>query len=101
MNTPKKKGPTKAQLQRKVKELEAQQASTYHFASLTLPKAANAMASAVIVELTGLGGKEIIPPTAIVNGLSEDTIAALQRDIVRSWKYKTELKPAGLKDEEA
>lgn len=93
----KKKGPTKAELQRKIKELEAQQAYTYHVASLGLPKAdeAHFMASAVVLELTALGGREIIPPVAIVNGLSPDTIEALQRDIARSWAWKTEMKPKG------
>ena len=54
------------------------------------------MASAVVLELTGLGGREIIPPVAIVNGLSQDTIDCIQQDIARSWEWKTQMKPKGI-----
>lgn len=101
MKTPKPKKLTRAELVRKLKEMEAQHASTYHFASFGLPKAGdNLMASAVILELTALGGREIIPPVAIVNGLSKETIEAIQKDISRSWKWKTEMKPKGVSEEQ-
>lgn len=95
MNPQKKKGPTKAELARKVKELEAQLASSYHFASATLDKAESPalMASAVIVELTALGGRELIHPVAIRGGLSPETIAALRKDIARSYDEAVEFKP--------
>jgi len=94
-NPEKKKGPTKAALARKAKELEAQLASTYHFASATLDKATHPKlaASAVILELTALGGRELINPVAIRGGLSPETIEALRKDIARSYDEATEFKP--------
>lgn len=93
MTEKKKKGPTKAELTRKLKEMEAQLASSYHFASATLEKAGNLAASAVVVELTALGGRQLINPVAIRGGLSPETIAALRKDIARSWDELTEFKP--------
>lgn len=91
---PKAPKPTKAVLQRKIAELEAQLASSYHFASQTLNDAADKMqGGAVILRLTALGGKELIVPVAIKNGLSAESIAALRADIARSWDYATELPP--------
>lgn len=85
---------TKADLARRVVELEAQLASSYHFASATLDKAGDClMASAVIVRLTALGGREIINPIAIRDGLSRETIEALRRDIGRSFELATAFKP--------
>lgn len=93
MKTGKKKGPTKADLRRKCKELEAHLTSTYHFASATLDKAGNLVGSAVIVELTALGGRQLINPVAIRGGLSQDTLDALRRDIARSYDEAVEFKP--------
>src|SRR5690606_34297429 len=65
-NVKRSKGPSKADLLRRIAELEAQHARTCHFATQTLDKAGDAMmASAVIVRLTALGGREIIPAVAI------------------------------------
>ena len=93
MTEKKKKGPTKAELARKLKETEAQLACSYHFASATLERAGNLAASAVVVELTALGGRQLITPVAIRGGLSAETIAALRKDIARSWDESTEFKP--------
>lgn len=87
------KSPTKADLARKVKELEAQLASTYHFASVDLHKAGDLGGSAVILELTWLGGKAAICPVAIRGGLSPETIAALRNDLARSYDEAIEFKP--------
>lgn len=87
--------PSRETLERKVIELTAQLASSYHFASATLPKAKDLMGSGVLVQLTALGGKELINPVVIQNGLSEATIEALMNDIRRSYNYATELKPKG------
>lgn len=91
----KRKGPSKADLARKVKELEAQLAHTYHFASASLDKAGSPalLASAVIVELTALGGRELITPVAIRGGLSPETIKGLREDIARSYAEAIEFKP--------
>ena len=87
------KFPTKAELSRRVKELEAQLASTHYIAATTLHKASNLKGSAVILELNALGGAPLIKPVAIRGGLSPDTIEAIHRDLVRSYEEATELKP--------
>jgi len=89
-----KKKETRADLRRKVMELTAQLASSYHFASVTLHKAGDSLtASGALLQLHALGGRELICPVVIRDGLSADTIAALQRDIARSYTSATELKP--------
>lgn len=86
---------TKADLQRKVKELEAQLVHQYHFASLGVEKAdmRRTMGSAVILELTYLGGRKVIEPVAIKDGLSDETIAAIKADLKRSYERAVEFKP--------
>ncbi|UTC29802.1 hypothetical protein BAJUN_01720 [Bajunvirus bajun] len=85
---------TRAELARKVLELEGQLASSYHFATLELHKAGdNLMASGVLISLTALGGREIIKPVVIRDGLSAATIAALRADMVRSYELATSFKP--------
>lgn len=97
MSTTKKPKTTKAQLQRKVLELEAQLASTYHFAAATLPKCGDVlMASGVLVQLSGLGGRELVVPFVIKDGLSASTIAALHADILRSYDLATMFKPKSI-----
>lgn len=87
---------TRAQLERKVVELEAQLASTYHFADANLRNAVKKsyMGSAVIVEITVLGGGTVMCPVAIRDGLSPETIAALRADIMRSWEGATAFRPS-------
>lgn len=92
MKPTKKAKPTRADLARKVRELEAQLASTYHFANVTLDKALHGAGSALIVELTWLGGRQAIVPVAIHGGLSQETVDALRADIKRSYASATELK---------
>lgn len=94
----KKKRDTRADLQRKVMELEAQLASTYYFASATLHKAGeDLMASGALVQIHALGGRPLICPVVIRDGLSDDTIEALQRDIARSYEAAVAFKPKGVK----
>lgn len=95
MTTKKKRGPTKAELIRKNMELEAQLASTYHFASQGLGQAEypKMLASAVIVTITALGGRKLMCPVAIRGGLSPETIACLRKDIQRSYDEAVEFKP--------
>ncbi len=97
--TPKKQ--TKAEriceLERKLVEAQAQQIHNYHFASAGIEKASinKCMGSAVIITITALGGREIVAPVAIRNGLSDATIKAIQEDLLRSYNYATEFKPKG------
>lgn len=91
----KKKPTTKADLERKIKELEAQLIHQYHFATRLIDRASikKTMGSAVIMELTFLGGAKVFEPVAIKDGLSDDTIAAIKADLKRSYELTAELKP--------
>ena len=84
-----------AELERELAEAQALQIHNHHFASLGLDRAKDCMGSAVILTITLLGGRGIVPPVAISNGLSEVTVEALKADLVRSFNYMTELKPKG------
>jgi hypothetical protein len=70
------------------KALKAQMFHSYYFAygELTSLSKKNFLASAVIVTVTDLSGKEILRPVGIRTGLSLVTIQALQEDIKRSQK---------------
>lgn len=84
-----------ASLQRKLKEAEAQMAYVYHFVSHYLPKAnrERTIGSCVIVELRYLGGAQVCLPFAVKDGFSDETIAALMKDVQRSYESAVELKP--------
>ena len=97
MKKVKVKGPSKSDLQRKVMELTGQLASTYHFADATLDEAGpDLLGSGVLLQLHALGGTKLIEPVVIRDGLSPETIAALRKDIERSYKLATMLKPKGV-----
>lgn len=89
----KKKKLTRKELERKLFEARSQQIHTHHFAKQTIHKCSTdrLMGSGVIIQLSFLGGEEVIPATCISGGLSNETIEALKKDLVRSWNYKTEL----------
>ena len=93
----KKQTETKAILQRKLKEAVASQIHVYHFADLALDKLStdNLAGSGVILELTVLGGRAGIEPTLIRDGLSKETIKAIQNDLKRSYDLATMFKPRG------
>lgn len=85
---------TRADLERENMELRAQLVYEYHFAVKELQKADDRlMGSGVILRLTALGGREIINPVLIRNGLSDETIAALKKDLCRSYADATVLRP--------
>lgn len=93
-STKKTKGPTKADLARKVMELTAQLASTYHFADAALHKAGSPLVgSGVLLQMNALGGRELISPVVIKDGLSPETIAAIRKDIQRSYELAVMFKP--------
>lgn len=83
-----------ATAQRRVAELKAQLAATLGAAFDAMPKAADCHGSAVILTLTALGGREIVPPVAIRDGLAPATVAALQDDLRRSFELATLVSPA-------
>jgi hypothetical protein len=79
------KKPTYKELERKVKELEALSATNARRALREVKKAGDClMASAVIVQLSALGGREICPAFAIYDGLSSATVVAIENDIQKS-----------------
>lgn len=81
------KKPTYADLSRTILELRAQMPGSLKSAMSNLDKADNRMmASAVVVTITALGGRPIVQPFAITDGLSADSIAALKCDIRHSLK---------------
>lgn len=92
-----KKKPTAAQLKRQLCEALAGQAHVYHFATEGIKKSSTAhlMASGVVITITALGGREIVAPVLIRDGLSDETIAALQADFSRSYDLATMYKPKG------
>jgi len=97
MKKVKAKGPSKSDLERKVVELTGQLASTYHYADANLDKAGPELTgSGVLLQLHALGGRELIEPVVIQDGLSPETIAALRKDIERSYELATMLKPKGV-----
>lgn len=83
------KKPTYAELQRVVRDLEAQSATFLRAALRDIEKADDRlMASAVVVTLQALGGREIARPFAICDGLSPATIAAIRADIERTMHLR-------------
>ena len=86
-----------AKLTRERDEALAGQVHTYHFASYALNKLStnHLAASGLILSITVLGGKEAFDPVMIRDGLSEETIAALKADLVRSYNLAISLKPDG------
>lgn len=88
-----------AELREKVAELESQLVHRHHFATLELEKFTieKCMGSGVIISIVALGGKPKMDPICISNGLSDATIAHLQKDIRRSFIKRTEFVPKGLK----
>ncbi|HRO59381.1 MAG TPA: hypothetical protein PKZ27_02965 [Rhodocyclaceae bacterium] len=98
MSDAKARKQTRADLKRRVMELEAQLVYMYHAASHTLDRAGtkHLMGSGVLLRMNALGGREITVPIVIRDGLSDDTIEALQRDIARSYELATAFKPKGV-----
>lgn len=84
-----------ANLQRKLMEAESQLTHRYHFASTGIEKfdISRCNGSGVILELSVLGGKRHFPPVMIRDGLSQETITAIQADLRRSYELSIELKP--------
>lgn len=94
---PKKRDRLKSELadaQRQIVELRAQLVSTIATAFGAVPEAADCLGSAVILTITALGGREIVPPVAIRDGLSPETVAALRNDLRRSFELATLVSPA-------
>jgi len=83
------------QLESKLFESEAYQIHRLYFAdkevkNLTTDKF---MGGGVILTVHSLGGKELVGPVLISDGLSDDTIQGLRKDFSRSFERRIVLKP--------
>lgn len=89
------KKPSYRDLERQVMELKGQLAASYSFAAKEIGKAStdHLMASGVLMQLNALGGRELIKPVVIRDGLSLETIEALKKDLARSYDLATAYKP--------
>lgn len=87
--------PTYKQLEYQVMELHAQLIHVYYFAQKEVEKLKieNLMGSGVLLQFSFLGGKQAITPVVIKDGLSQNTIAAIQADLKRSYDALIEFKP--------
>lgn len=84
---------TRAELEQRVIDLESQLIHRYEAAKKELDKTGESLhASAAVLRITGLGGREIVSPVAILNGLSKESIEALKRDLQRSFDSATHTK---------
>lgn len=79
---------TRQQLERQILELESQMAYRYQFAQLSIDKASTdkMMASGVLLQISAIGGRELINPVVIKDGLSKATIEAIKADLHRSYE---------------
>lgn len=80
---------------RQILELKAQLVHVYHFAKNTIDKAGEKYmaGSGVLLQITALGGREIVLPVMIKDGLSQDTINSIKADLIRSYELATLFKP--------
>jgi hypothetical protein len=80
---------TKKDLERQILELKAQLAISYTISSSMLDKVStdHLMGSGVLLQLSGIGGKELINPVMIKDGLSKSTIDAIKADLKRSYDF--------------
>lgn len=86
-----------SEARRKLRETEAQLIHNYHCADAAIDKASTAhlMASGVILSLVAIGGREIVAPVCIRDGLSQPTIDAIKNDLRRSYEMTASRKPKG------
>lgn len=83
------------ELQNKLFVSEASQLHSLHFASADIQKASKSkmQGSGVILSIKTLNGADIVKPTMIVNGLSQETILAIKADLLEAYDYTVALKP--------
>lgn len=87
--------PTREQLEMRLREAMAFQVHRLHFASEAIAKCGTdrLAGSGLVMQLTYIGGKEVCEPVGISGGLSPETIAAIQRDLRRSYEHVIEFAP--------
>lgn len=84
-----------AQLERKLRETEAQLAHVYWYAAngVADTDCTKHKGGGIVVQIHWLGGKEVCPPFMVKDGFSPESIAALRADIRRSYESATEIAP--------
>ena len=82
------KKPSYAELERQIRELNAQKPNALRNAvnELHLCGGNKMLGSAVLITITAWGGEEIVEPFAVYDGLSQSTIDALRADIRRTME---------------
>lgn len=86
--------PTRAELERRITDTESQLIHRLADAADALDGAGDRlMASAAVLSITALGGRVIVDPVAISDGLSADTIAAIRADLARTFEKRTARRP--------
>lgn len=85
------------ELERKLEEALASQAHMCGSACSEIVKAGpeSLLGSGAILTLTALGGRQLIKPVLIRDGLSKESITALQADFARSFDLATLHRPKG------
>ena len=84
---------THKQTKRALLEAQASTVLAHKFGHEDMKKCStdNLMASGVLIQLTGIGGKQLVNPILIRDGLSAETIAAIRNDIKRSSDLNTSI----------
>jgi len=83
-----------AAAERRIFELKAQLAATLGAAFDAIPKAAaDYHGAGVIIQIHAIGGREVVAPVMIRDGISGATVAALQDDLARSFELATLVNP--------
>jgi len=82
--------PTLTKLKRENLELKASTGAAHVHQHRNIKNASTdkLMGSGCLLEISGIGGKLLIEPIMISDGLSPETIAAIQKDIKRSLELK-------------
>jgi hypothetical protein len=89
-----------AELEQKLFECAAQLPHKHYYVSDALEKYVELEGSGVIVTFQQLGTELKIDPILIRNGLSRETVRALQKDIRASWEDSVVFEPKVIKDDE-
>lgn len=86
---------TKAQLKQKIEELKASSPMSYYLANNDMTDALEYrnIGSGILVTLQYPGGKHVVAPFMVVDGFMQQTVDSLRREILKSYRKITELKP--------
>ena len=89
-----------AELERKLFERESQLPHNAFYLSNSLEEYVELKGAGVIVTFQQLGSESKAGPVLIRNGLSLETVRALQKDIRASWEESVMFEPKVVKDDD-